>query len=101
MASRNGRRVVITGMGALTPSGNSVSEFWNACAQKNLESIKNNVAPAEDHAPQILAWTGDVDAEDYLCSLDIRTKNLRDRGHQFHFDNCRFEDRKSLLSWLI
>ena len=23
------RRVVVTGMGAITPIGNSVSEFWN------------------------------------------------------------------------
>lgn len=31
MAGRDSRRVVITGMGALTPLGNSVSEFWQAC----------------------------------------------------------------------
>jgi 3-oxoacyl-[acyl-carrier-protein] synthase II len=31
MAGWNGRRVVITGMGAITPLGNSVSEFWQAC----------------------------------------------------------------------
>lgn len=30
-----GRRVVITGLGAITPIGNSVEEFW--------ESIKNGV----------------------------------------------------------
>ena len=33
MAGRNGTRVVITGMGAITPLGNSVSEFWQACVE--------------------------------------------------------------------
>jgi len=35
MASRqrNDRRVVITGMGALTPLGNSVDEFWQGCVE--------------------------------------------------------------------
>jgi 3-oxoacyl-[acyl-carrier-protein] synthase II len=29
----DGRRVVITGMGALTPLGNSVDEFWQGCVE--------------------------------------------------------------------
>jgi 3-oxoacyl-[acyl-carrier-protein] synthase II len=29
----NGRRVVITGMGALTPLGNTVEEFWQGCVE--------------------------------------------------------------------
>ncbi len=33
MAGRNGTRVVITGMGAITPLGNSVSEFWQGCLE--------------------------------------------------------------------
>src|SRR3989304_644323 len=37
MAGRDGGngygRVVITGMGAITPTGNSVSEFWQACVE--------------------------------------------------------------------
>ena len=31
--ARDGRRVVITGMGALTPIGNSVDEFWQGCVE--------------------------------------------------------------------
>ena len=27
------RRVVITGMGALTPLGNNVDEFWQGCVE--------------------------------------------------------------------
>ena len=28
------RRVVVTGMGAITPIGNSVEEFWNAVREE-------------------------------------------------------------------
>ena len=28
------RRVVVTGMGAITPIGNSVEEFWNGLKEK-------------------------------------------------------------------
>ena len=27
------RRVVITGMGAVTPTGNNVDTFWNSCKE--------------------------------------------------------------------
>lgn len=33
MAGMNGRRVVITGTGAITPLGNSVQEFWQGCLE--------------------------------------------------------------------
>jgi len=31
--NRNGRRVVVTGIGALTPLGNTVEEFWQGCVE--------------------------------------------------------------------
>ena len=34
------KRVVVTGMGAVTPIGNSVQESWN-----NLKAGKNGIAP--------------------------------------------------------
>ncbi|HXH21679.1 MAG TPA: beta-ketoacyl-ACP synthase II [Dehalococcoidia bacterium] len=33
MSARETRRVVITGMGAITPLGNSVDEFWRGCTE--------------------------------------------------------------------
>jgi len=30
------RRVVVTGMGAITPIGNSVEEFWNGLKEKKV-----------------------------------------------------------------
>lgn len=33
MAGTNGKRVVVTGMGAITPVGNSVGDFWESCLQ--------------------------------------------------------------------
>jgi 3-oxoacyl-[acyl-carrier-protein] synthase II len=35
MAGRNGTRVVVTGMGALSPIGNTVSEFWDNAVAGN------------------------------------------------------------------
>jgi hypothetical protein len=76
-------------------------EFWNTCAAANEKAMKNNEALPEGHTPKILKWTGDTDAKEYLETLKIRTKGLRSKAHEFHFDNCRFETRHSLLAWLI
>lgn len=34
------RRVVVTGLGAITPIGNSVEEFWNGLKAKKSESVR-------------------------------------------------------------
>ena len=33
------RRVVVTGMGAITPIGNSVEEFWNSLKEKKVGTL--------------------------------------------------------------
>ena len=35
------RRVVVTGMGAVTPIGNTVEEFWNGIKQVKLELVRS------------------------------------------------------------
>ena len=40
MAAENGRRIVITGMGAVTPLGNDAESFW-----ENLVAGKSGAGP--------------------------------------------------------
>lgn len=60
------RRVVITGMGAVTPIGNSVDEFWAA-----IKAGKHGFAPisrfdATEFKAHIAAEVKDFDAKDYM-----------------------------------
>jgi 3-oxoacyl-[acyl-carrier-protein] synthase II len=60
------RRVVITGLGAITPLGNTVEEFW-----ASVKACKNAVGPithfdASQHATQIAAEVKDFDPTKYM-----------------------------------
>lgn len=60
------RRVVITGLGAITPLGNTVDEFWAA-----VKACKNAVGPithfdASQHATQIAAEVHGFDPTNYV-----------------------------------
>jgi len=66
------RRVVITGMGVVTPIGNSVKEFWEA-----LLAGKNGVNPitlfdASGHTTRFAAEVKDFDPSPVLSPLEIR-----------------------------
>lgn len=37
------RRVVITGMGAVTPIGNTIEEFWDGIRSGNQESLPSHI----------------------------------------------------------
>ncbi len=68
MTSNGRRRVVITGMGALTPLGNSVDEFWEAAI-----AGKSGIRPFQE-----------LDASDYPCHvvgeiLDFEPTDYMDR----------------------
>jgi 3-oxoacyl-[acyl-carrier-protein] synthase II len=68
-AQTNGRRVVITGMGGLTPLGNSVDAFWQGC----LEGRSG------------IDWITLVDTTNYPVKVD---------GEVRGFDPQEFMDRK-------
>lgn len=64
------RRVVITGMGAITPIGNSVEEFWN-----DIKEGKTGFGPITY-----------FDTADYRCKLAAEVKD---------FDPTQYMDKKS------
>lgn len=64
------RRVVVTGMGAITPIGNSVEEFWNG-----IKEGKTGFGP--------IAY---FDTADYRCKLAAEVKD---------FDPAQYMDKKS------
>ena len=64
------RRVVVTGMGAITPIGNSVEEFWNG-----IKEGKSGFGPITY-----------FDTADYRCKLAAEVKD---------FDPAQYMDKKS------
>jgi 3-oxoacyl-[acyl-carrier-protein] synthase II len=70
---RNGRpRVVVTGMGAMTPLGESVSEFW-----EGLTAGRSGVGPMKQADPtnypcQISGEVSDFDPERYIDKREAR-----------------------------
>ncbi len=76
----NNRRVVVTGLGAITPVGKNVSETW-----ESLKSGKNGIAPitlfdTTDYKAKLAAEVKDFNALDYMeKSETLRT----DRYTQF------------------
>lgn len=61
-----GRRVVITGMGILSPLGNSITEFWDG-----ISKGKNGIRPIEqfdttDYAVHIAGEVRDLNLEDHI-----------------------------------
>lgn len=65
------RRVVVTGLGAVTPVGNSVSETWNS-----LVSGKNGIAPitlfdTSDFKAKLGAEVKNFDPLDYMDKSDM------------------------------
>ena len=65
------RRVVVTGMGLISPLGNSVNESWFNCI-KGCSGISENVVDVEDMPIKVGGRIRDFDPAQYIDSKDIR-----------------------------
>jgi 3-oxoacyl-[acyl-carrier-protein] synthase II len=80
MAGLNGRRVAITGIGAVTPLGNSVPEFWQACVE-GRSGIDHVTAFDASGYPSRIA--GEVKNFDPLDHMDRREARRMSRFSHF------------------
>lgn len=60
------RRVVVTGMGAVTPIGNTVEEFWNAVKEGKVGIGPITKFDVSDYKVKIAAEVKDFNAADYM-----------------------------------
>ena len=65
------RRVVVTGMGLISPLGNSVNESWSNCI-KGCSGISENVVDVADMPIKVGGRIRDFDPAQYIDSKDIR-----------------------------
>ncbi|MCM1192189.1 MAG: beta-ketoacyl-ACP synthase II [Butyrivibrio sp.] len=72
----NTRRVVVTGMGAVTPIGNSVEEFWNGVKQEKIGFAPITKFDAGDYKCKLAAEVKDFDSEKYMDKKAARRMEL-------------------------
>lgn len=60
------KRVVVTGMGAITPIGNSVEEFWNGIKEGKIGFDKISYFDTTDYKCKLAAEVKDFDASLYM-----------------------------------
>ena len=65
------RRVVVTGMGLISPLGNSVKESWSNCIN-GCSGISENILDFEDMPIKVGGRVRDFDPTQYIDSKDIR-----------------------------
>lgn len=70
------RRVVVTGMGAVTPLGNDVETFWNAVKQGRLGIDKITRFDTADYKAKLAAEVKDFDPGRYLNARSARRMEL-------------------------
>ena len=60
------KRVVVTGLGAITPIGNSVNEFWNSVKSEKIGFDKITYFDASEYKCKIAAQVKDFNPEEYM-----------------------------------
>lgn len=72
MAGKNGTRVVVTGMGAITPIGHSVPEFWSAALEGKSGIAILTAFDTSNYSIHIAGEVKDFDPQDYMERRDAR-----------------------------
>ena len=87
------RRVVITGMGAITPIGNTVEEMWNGIQEKKCGIDNITLFDTTDFKTKLAAEVKNFDASQYF---DVKQARRLDRVSQFAMVAAReaFNDSK-------
>ena len=80
MTNRQNKRVVITGLGAITPIGKNSTDYWSSLLQGRSGVGKVTLFDASYHACQIAAEVKDFDPHEYLDKKDAKRM---DRFAQF------------------
>lgn len=70
------RRVVVTGMGAVTPLGNDVETFWNAVKQEKIGIDRITRFDTADYKVKLAAEVKDFDPGKYLDARSARRLEL-------------------------
>lgn len=73
-------RVVVTGMGAITPIGNDVETFWNGLEEKKLGFGPITTFDTSDYKVKLAAEVKDFDAKKYM---DPKAARRMERFSQF------------------
>lgn len=74
------RRVVITGLGAITPIGNDVEALWQAIEENKCGIAKITAFDTSDYKVKLAAEVKDLDLEKYFSKKDLK---FNDRFVQF------------------
>ncbi len=66
------KRVVVTGLGALTPIGNTVSEYWNALINGKSGAAPITYYDTEKHKTKFACEVKNFNAEDFIDKKEVR-----------------------------
>ena len=73
---RDLKRVVVTGMGAITPIGNSVEEFWSSVKEQKIGFAPITHFDASEYRSHLAAEVKDFDPKKYMDRKSIRRLEL-------------------------